>query len=46
MYFDLNVPYTANHGELQRTLAFLTERQSSRDQAKRMKKMLTLRSGL
>lgn len=30
MYFDLNVPYTANHGELQRTLAFLSESQSFR----------------
>lgn len=26
MYYDLNVPYTANYGELQRTLAFLSER--------------------
>lgn len=25
MYYDLSVPYTANHGELQRTLAFLSE---------------------
>lgn len=25
MYYDLNVPYIANHGELQRTLAFLSE---------------------
>lgn len=31
MYYDLNVPYTANHGELQRTLAFLAERQSFSD---------------
>ena len=45
MYFDLNVPYTANHGELQRTLAFLSERQSLRDQAHKMS-MLTSRSGL
>ena len=45
MYFDLNVPYIANHGELQRTLAFLTERQCSRDQANIIKKTLTLRSG-
>ena len=29
MYYDLNVPYIANHGELQRTLAFLSERQCS-----------------
>lgn len=28
MYYDLNVPYTANQGELQRTLAFLAERES------------------
>ncbi|CAF9928091.1 MAG: hypothetical protein ALECFALPRED_003948 [Alectoria fallacina] len=26
MYYDLNVPYIANRGELQRTLAFLSER--------------------
>lgn len=45
MYFDLSVPYTANHGELQRTLAFLSERQSFRDLAHDMK-MLTFRSGL
>ncbi|KAL8733527.1 MAG: hypothetical protein Q9181_003542, partial [Wetmoreana brouardii] len=25
MFYDLNVPYTANHGELQRSLAFLAE---------------------
>ncbi|KAL8663943.1 MAG: hypothetical protein Q9202_003492 [Teloschistes flavicans] len=25
MFYDLNVPYTTNHGELQRTLAFLAE---------------------
>ncbi|KAL8783375.1 MAG: hypothetical protein Q9213_004694 [Squamulea squamosa] len=25
MFYDLNVPYTANHAELQRTLAFLAE---------------------
>ncbi len=31
MYYDLNVPYSANHGELQRTLAFLAERQSFSD---------------
>ena len=28
MYYDLNIPYIANHGELERTLAFLSERQS------------------
>lgn len=28
MYYDLNVPYSANHGELQCTLAFLAQRQS------------------
>ncbi|MCJ1402614.1 hypothetical protein MMC11_005834 [Xylographa trunciseda] len=26
MFYDLNVPYTTNHSELQRTLAFLAER--------------------
>ena len=31
MYYDLNVPYSANHGELQRTLTFLAERQSFSD---------------
>ena len=31
MYYDLNVPYSANHGEVQRTLAFLAERQSFSD---------------
>lgn len=45
MYFDLSVPYTANHAELQRTLAFLSERQSFLDLAHNMK-MLTFRSGL
>ena len=28
MYYDLNIPYIENHGDLQRTLAFLSERQS------------------
>lgn len=28
MYYDLNIPYLENHGELQRTLAFLSERKS------------------
>ena len=36
MYYDLSVPYIANHEELQRTLAFLSERQSSCDQVRRM----------
>ena len=45
MYFDLSVPYTANHAELQRTLAFLSERQSFRDLDPNVK-MLTLKSGL
>ena len=31
MYYDLNVPYSANHGEVQRTLAFLAECQSFLD---------------
>ena len=31
MYYDLNVPYLAELGELQRTLAFLSERESSWD---------------
>lgn len=46
MYYDLNVPYIANHGELQKTLAFLSERQSLRHQALRMSIMLTMKSGL
>ena len=44
MYYDLNIPYIANYGELQRTLAFLSECQSSWDHAR--KKSLTLTSGL
>ncbi len=28
MYYDLNVPYTVNQWELQRTLAFLAECES------------------
>ena len=31
MYYDLNVPYSANHQELQLTLAFLRERKLSVD---------------
>lgn len=36
MYYDLNVPYIANRGELQRTLAFLSERLSAQNQAQRI----------
>lgn len=46
MYYDLNVPYIANPGELQRTLAFLSERQSSGYQTRRILKKLTMKSGL
>lgn len=28
MFYDLNVPWTSNHAELQRTLAFSAERES------------------
>ncbi len=29
MFYDLNVPWTSNHAELQRTLAFSAERESN-----------------
>ena len=42
MYYDLNVPYTSNTVELQRTLAFLAERESTKLRSKALAKEVTV----